>query len=141
MQVPILAHAATKGAVVAMTRQLAAEGAPHGIRAVSIGPGTIETPGTAATLADPAVRTGLPSQALAPRLGTLSSDSGNRRWAGRRASGDLSGLTWPQMIRDGLSLSRVGDWKRSSQSGRRVGLYAGFCHPVASRLPGRRPSI
>lgn len=25
--------------------------------------------------------------------------------------------------------------------GRRVGLYAGFCHPVASRRPGRRPSI
>ena len=24
---------------------------------------------------------------------------------------------------------------------RRVGLYAGFCHPVASRRPGRRPSI
>jgi hypothetical protein len=28
-----------------------------------------------------------------------------------------------------------------SYNGRRVGLYAGFCHPVASRRPGRRPSI
>ncbi|WP_432197506.1 SDR family NAD(P)-dependent oxidoreductase [Streptomyces sp. bgisy027] len=68
-QVPILAHSATKGGVVAMTRQLAAEGAPHGIRAVSISPGTIETPGTAATLADPAVQAGLLSQTLTARLG------------------------------------------------------------------------
>ncbi len=28
-----------------------------------------------------------------------------------------------------------------SGSGRRAGLYAGFCHPVTSRSPGRRPSI
>lgn len=69
VQVPILAHTATKGGVVAMTRQLAAEGAPHGIRAVSISPGTIESPGTAATLADPAVRAGLLSQTLTTRLG------------------------------------------------------------------------
>jgi meso-butanediol dehydrogenase / (S,S)-butanediol dehydrogenase / diacetyl reductase len=68
-QVPMLAHTATKGAVVAMTRQLAAEGAPHKIRAVSISPGTIETPGTAEVLADPAVRAGLLSQTLTPRLG------------------------------------------------------------------------
>jgi meso-butanediol dehydrogenase / (S,S)-butanediol dehydrogenase / diacetyl reductase len=35
------AHAATKGAVHAMTRELCAQGAPHGIRAVSISPGII----------------------------------------------------------------------------------------------------
>ncbi|SFE78896.1 hypothetical protein SAMN02787118_102629 [Streptomyces mirabilis] len=28
-----------------------------------------------------------------------------------------------------------------SPNGRRVGLYAGFCRPGASRRPGRRPSI
>lgn len=28
-----------------------------------------------------------------------------------------------------------------SSNGRRVGLYAGFCRPGASRRPGRRPSI
>jgi NAD(P)-dependent dehydrogenase (short-subunit alcohol dehydrogenase family) len=48
-----VAHAATKGGVVAMTRQLAAEGAARGIRAVSISPGVIRTPGTAAFLDDP----------------------------------------------------------------------------------------
>ncbi len=38
------AHNATKGGVLALTRGLAAEGGPHGIRAVSISPGLIKTP-------------------------------------------------------------------------------------------------
>jgi NAD(P)-dependent dehydrogenase (short-subunit alcohol dehydrogenase family) len=33
-----LAHTATKGAVVAMTKQLAAEGAPHGLRVNAVSP-------------------------------------------------------------------------------------------------------
>lgn len=41
-----IAHTASKGAVVAMARQLAAEGARHGIRANSISPGMIATPAT-----------------------------------------------------------------------------------------------
>ena len=40
-----LAHCAAKGGVLAMTRSLAAAGAEHGIRAVSISPGPIKTPG------------------------------------------------------------------------------------------------
>jgi NAD(P)-dependent dehydrogenase (short-subunit alcohol dehydrogenase family) len=46
----MLAHAAAKGGVLAMSRQLAAEGAPHGIRCNTISPGAIETPATAAAL-------------------------------------------------------------------------------------------
>jgi NAD(P)-dependent dehydrogenase (short-subunit alcohol dehydrogenase family) len=38
-----LAHCATKGGVLAMTRQLAAEGAPHNIRANTISPALIVT--------------------------------------------------------------------------------------------------
>lgn len=38
---PALAHCAGKGGVLAMTRQLAMEGAPHGIRANTISPGLI----------------------------------------------------------------------------------------------------
>jgi NAD(P)-dependent dehydrogenase (short-subunit alcohol dehydrogenase family) len=38
------AHVATKGAVIALTRQLAAEGAELGIRAVCISPGVIASP-------------------------------------------------------------------------------------------------
>lgn len=46
----MLAHAAAKGGVLSMSRQLAAEGAPHGIRCNTISPGVIETPATAAAL-------------------------------------------------------------------------------------------
>jgi NAD(P)-dependent dehydrogenase (short-subunit alcohol dehydrogenase family) len=51
------AHAAVKGAVIAMTRELALEGGPHGIRANTISPGMIESPATAPALAaDPSFR-------------------------------------------------------------------------------------
>jgi NAD(P)-dependent dehydrogenase (short-subunit alcohol dehydrogenase family) len=41
-----VAHSVAKGGVIAMTRQLAAEGAPHGIRVNCISPGMISTPAT-----------------------------------------------------------------------------------------------
>jgi NAD(P)-dependent dehydrogenase (short-subunit alcohol dehydrogenase family) len=50
------AHAATKGAVIALTRELALEGGPHGIRANTISPGMVESPATAKALEDPAFR-------------------------------------------------------------------------------------
>jgi NAD(P)-dependent dehydrogenase (short-subunit alcohol dehydrogenase family) len=65
----LLAHAATKGGVIAMTRQMAVEGGPHGIRAVSISPGAVETPGTAAFFADPDIRAALVGHNLIPRPG------------------------------------------------------------------------
>jgi meso-butanediol dehydrogenase/(S,S)-butanediol dehydrogenase/diacetyl reductase len=52
----ISAHAAAKGAVVSFTRQIAVEGAKRGIRAVSISPGFIATPGTEAFVRDPKMR-------------------------------------------------------------------------------------
>ena len=63
------AHAAAKGGVVAMTRQLAAEGAASGIRAVSISPGFVKTPGTAAFVEDPATRAALLDGVLLDRPG------------------------------------------------------------------------
>jgi meso-butanediol dehydrogenase / (S,S)-butanediol dehydrogenase / diacetyl reductase len=48
-----VAHTASKGGVISVTRQLAAEGAPHGIRANSISPGMIETPGAQANILAP----------------------------------------------------------------------------------------
>jgi len=41
-----VAHSATKGGVIAMNRQLAAEGAEHGIRVNCVSPGMIRTPAT-----------------------------------------------------------------------------------------------
>jgi NAD(P)-dependent dehydrogenase (short-subunit alcohol dehydrogenase family) len=49
---PALAHCAGKGGVLAMTRQLAMEGAPHNIRANTIAPGLIRTAATEAHIAD-----------------------------------------------------------------------------------------
>jgi meso-butanediol dehydrogenase/(S,S)-butanediol dehydrogenase/diacetyl reductase len=40
------AHGEAKAGVIGLTRMLAAEGAPHGIRAVSISPGLIRSPAT-----------------------------------------------------------------------------------------------
>jgi NAD(P)-dependent dehydrogenase (short-subunit alcohol dehydrogenase family) len=48
---PMGAHSAGKAAVIGLTRQTAVEGAPHGIRAVSINPGPITTPASAAHMA------------------------------------------------------------------------------------------
>jgi NAD(P)-dependent dehydrogenase (short-subunit alcohol dehydrogenase family) len=41
-----VAHTVTKGGVIALTKQLAAEGAPYGIRANCVSPGMVETPAT-----------------------------------------------------------------------------------------------
>jgi NAD(P)-dependent dehydrogenase (short-subunit alcohol dehydrogenase family) len=41
-----VAHTVTKGGVIALTKQLAAEGAPYGIRVNCVSPGMIETPAT-----------------------------------------------------------------------------------------------
>ncbi|TCK22067.1 SDR family NAD(P)-dependent oxidoreductase [Pseudonocardia endophytica] len=68
--VSMLAHATTKGGLLAMTRQLAVEGGPHGVRAVSISPGVVETPATADLLSRPGVRDALVAEHLVPRIGT-----------------------------------------------------------------------
>jgi meso-butanediol dehydrogenase/(S,S)-butanediol dehydrogenase/diacetyl reductase len=65
----ISAHSAAKGAVIAFTRQLAVEGAPVGIRAVSISPGFVATPGTRPFLDNPAARRALLDGVLMDRPG------------------------------------------------------------------------
>ena len=67
---PALAHCAGKGGILAMTRQLAMEGAPHGIRANTISPGFIRTAATAAHLeADPAFEQQVLAKNMLKRLG------------------------------------------------------------------------
>ncbi|MFM5948571.1 MAG: SDR family NAD(P)-dependent oxidoreductase [Novosphingobium sp.] len=67
---PALAHCAGKGGVLAMTRQLAMEGAPHGIRANTIAPGFIRTAATERHLAaDPAFEAQVMAKNMLKRLG------------------------------------------------------------------------
>jgi meso-butanediol dehydrogenase/(S,S)-butanediol dehydrogenase/diacetyl reductase len=64
------AHSASKGGVIAFTRQLAVEGAADGIRAVSISPGAITTPATEFVFEDPIVRERVLAGNLIKRPGT-----------------------------------------------------------------------
>ncbi len=67
---PALAHCAGKGGVLAMTRQLAMEGAPHHIRANTIAPGFIKTQATTAHLAaDPRFEAQVLAKNMLKRLG------------------------------------------------------------------------
>ncbi|MPT49057.1 MAG: SDR family oxidoreductase [Sphingobium sp.] len=67
---PALAHCAGKGGVLAMTRQLAMEGAPYGIRANTIAPGFIVTAATRAHLEiDPGFAEHVMAKNMIKRLG------------------------------------------------------------------------
>lgn len=67
---PALAHCAGKGGVLAMTRQLAMEGGPHGIRANTISPALIETGATRIPLETiPGFRDDVLKKSMIKRLG------------------------------------------------------------------------
>jgi NAD(P)-dependent dehydrogenase (short-subunit alcohol dehydrogenase family) len=66
-----LAHCAGKGAVLAMTRQLAMEGGPHGIRANTISPALVVTGATKPRLDnEPGFKETVLSKMMIGRLGT-----------------------------------------------------------------------
>ena len=96
------AHSATKGAVIALTRQLAAEGSKDGIRAVALSPGVIETPGTAAILSDPALAQGLLAGNMIKRFGTAEEVA---QFALFLASDDAAYVTGANMVIDGGATS------------------------------------
>lgn len=66
------AHAATKGAVIALSKHLAQEGAADNIRVVTVSPGFVETPGTAAYCADHNMREKLVENNMIKRPGKAS---------------------------------------------------------------------
>ncbi|RED59377.1 NAD(P)-dependent dehydrogenase (short-subunit alcohol dehydrogenase family) [Cohnella lupini] len=67
---PMVGHSAAKAGVIAMTRQLALEGAQHGIRAVSISPGPFLTPASDRDLGDnQAARDAVTKKTLLKRFG------------------------------------------------------------------------
>jgi NAD(P)-dependent dehydrogenase (short-subunit alcohol dehydrogenase family) len=66
----MVGHVAAKAGVIAMTRQLALEGAPYGIRAVTISPGPFLTPASDRDLWDnQAVRDAITRKTLLKRFG------------------------------------------------------------------------
>jgi NAD(P)-dependent dehydrogenase (short-subunit alcohol dehydrogenase family) len=68
---PALAHCAGKGGVLAMTRQLAMEGAAHGIRANTISPALVVTSATQPVLdQNPGLREAVMNKLMIKRLGT-----------------------------------------------------------------------
>jgi NAD(P)-dependent dehydrogenase (short-subunit alcohol dehydrogenase family) len=93
-----IAHNATKGGVIAMTRQMALEGAPHGIRANSISPGFIITPGTRAFVENPAVRAKLTGSIPLARPGEPEDVVG---MAAFLASDEAAFITGADIIIDG----------------------------------------
>lgn len=67
---PALAHCAGKGGVLAMTRQIAAEGSRHGIRANTISPALVETAATRFPLENiPGFREQVMTKLMVKRLG------------------------------------------------------------------------
>jgi NAD(P)-dependent dehydrogenase (short-subunit alcohol dehydrogenase family) len=66
---PMVAHAAANAGIIGMTRQLALEGAPHGIRVVAISPGPTLTPLSDRDLGDnQAARDAITSKTLLKRF-------------------------------------------------------------------------
>lgn len=102
-ETPVLAHATAKAGVIGMTRQLAVEGAPVGVRAVSISPGPIETPGTAAILGDPTIRKQIASQTLLGRPGSADEVAALALFL---ASDEASYVTGADFVVDGGQLAR-----------------------------------
>jgi NAD(P)-dependent dehydrogenase (short-subunit alcohol dehydrogenase family) len=90
-----LAHVAAKGAVLAMTHQLAMEGAPHGIRANSISPGLVVTGATRMVVADPERARQLADTHMIARLG----QPGDIAWAALYLASDESSWVTASEIR------------------------------------------
>jgi meso-butanediol dehydrogenase / (S,S)-butanediol dehydrogenase / diacetyl reductase len=94
-----VAHTVTKGGVVALTKQLAAEGAPHGIRVNCVSPGMIETPATRGDLlADDHPMRGI---AIAIPLGRIGRPKEVARCALFLASDAASYVTGANLVVDG----------------------------------------
>ena len=93
-----IVHAATKAAVIAMTRDLAVSGATHGIRANSVSPGTVQTPATQELFADPASLDAMMGPQLIKRLGQPDDIVSAVLYL---ASGEASFVTGVNLVVDG----------------------------------------
>lgn len=96
---PRLAHTATKGGIIAMTQQVAAEGAPFGIRANCVSPGIIRTTATEGDLLAPDSPMRDISSAIP--LGRLGAPAEVAAAAAFLASDDASYITGANLMVDG----------------------------------------
>ncbi|MFF4253917.1 SDR family NAD(P)-dependent oxidoreductase [Streptomyces sp. NPDC001663] len=97
-------HSAAKAAVIGLTQQVAAEGAPHGIRANSLIPGFVEVPGTASVLDDDEIRTRI---AASIPLGRIGRPDDLAKAALFLASDESSWITAETLVVDG-GWTRIG---------------------------------
>jgi NAD(P)-dependent dehydrogenase (short-subunit alcohol dehydrogenase family) len=95
---PLTAYSATKGAVTALTRGLAVEYAPFGIRVNALCPGFVHTPLTARALRNPAIEKALVDSTALKRLGQPEEIA---RAALFLASDDASYVTGAELAVDG----------------------------------------
>jgi meso-butanediol dehydrogenase / (S,S)-butanediol dehydrogenase / diacetyl reductase len=92
------AHAATKGAVISLTRELALQGGPHGIRANCLSPGIIQSSATAELLSDPERRAAHLDALMLRRIGTPDDVAGAALFL---ASDDSAWVTGINVMVDG----------------------------------------
>jgi len=91
-------YSATKGAVLALTRALAVEYAPFGIRVNALSPGFIETALTERALKNPAFHKGLIDRTLLKRFGTTEDIAKGALFL---ASDDSAYMTGAELCIDG----------------------------------------
>jgi NAD(P)-dependent dehydrogenase (short-subunit alcohol dehydrogenase family) len=92
------AYAASKGAVLALTRNMARVLGPRGIAVNAIAPGSTETPMLAAMLADPANRARLEGMNALGRIGTAEEIAAAIAWLLSPAASYVHGAT---LVADG----------------------------------------
>lgn len=92
---PAIAHCAGKGGVLAMTHQIAMEGAPHGIRANSIAPGLVVSAQTKVLVDDANIAQVLRDRHMLKRLG----EPADIAWAALYLASDESSWVTAQEFR------------------------------------------
>jgi NAD(P)-dependent dehydrogenase (short-subunit alcohol dehydrogenase family) len=90
---PGAAYGVAKAGVSHMTRVLAIEWAPHGIRVNAVAPGTTETPSRAPALADPERRALMLNRIPLKRFGTAEEMAAAVRYLASPAAAYITGQT------------------------------------------------